>query len=556
MGQIVTLVEEGNPLGFLPLFLIGLMLASGLTSALQQYVLQRVSESAVRETRHRLLHKIIRLPIAEYDTRPLGDLLSRVGNDTSMLRDSFFRCLHALFSGVLTIAGATVGMLIVDPVLFLVAAVTVLASLSLVVALGRLIRSASSEVQHTTGQLTDTADQALRGIRVLRAGNATAQIESKLFLIADAAWSAGIHLARVSTYIAPVSIIATQVAFIATLGLGGLRVANQSLTLAGFTTFLLFLFMLVSPLSQIFEAISSLNRALGSYGRIRAITELRSEPDLASSYEAANDRQKNCPQSAAPEGPENAIEFHKVSFQYVQRATDAESPQGFSGNQIDSISFIVPTGSRVAFVGPSGAGKSTILQLIVRLYEPTAGEITYFGTDHTSVSRVHVRQYISYVEQDVHLFSGTLRENLTIFTPEASDEACLKALEAVNLKPLVDRSGSGLDLEIGDDGVSLSGGERQRLAVARALLADRPIILLDESTANLDGRNEQFLRDSIDLLGAEKTLVVVAHRLSTVTNSDIIFVVDSGRIVARGTHQHLLRNNDLYRELASYQLLA
>ena len=212
-------------------------------------------------------------------------------------------------------------------------------------------------------------------------------------------------------------------------------------------------------------------------------------------------------------------------------------------------------GSRVALVGPSGAGKSTILSLIERFYDPTGGVVRLGGVDVRALDREALRAQIGYVEQDAPVLAGSLRQNLTLGAPDASDEECIAVLRTVNLGEVLDRDPAGLDAAVGEDGVMLSGGERQRLAIARALLAAPPILLLDEATASLDGVNEQLLREAIDKVAEHRTLLVIAHRLSTVVDSDQIVVLDKGRVVGVGTHSELVVSTPLYKKLAKHQLL-
>ena len=245
------------------------------------------------------------------------------------------------------------------------------------------------------------------------------------------------------------------------------------------------------------------------------------------------------------------------------RATPAISVTGLTASDTASVdegvlhgvSFAAPRGKRTALVGPSGAGKSTILALIERFYDPNSGVISMGGLDIRTVDRGALRAQIGYVEQDAPVLAGTIRDNLTLAAADATDEQCVDVLHAVNLTDVLERSPLGLNAPVGEDGVMLSGGERQRLAIGRALLAAPPLLLLDESTSSLDGRNEQLMRDAIDAVAENRTLIVIAHRLSTVVDSDQIVVVDKGRVVGVGTHSELVESTPLYRDLAKHQLL-
>jgi ATP-binding cassette subfamily B protein len=313
------------------------------------------------------------------------------------------------------------------------------------------------------------------------------------------------------------------------------------------------------PLGQAFGAINSVNQALGALGRIQEIIDLPSE-----SEGDANLRPVSAIESDA------AISFHDVEFSYPETAHKTETEKAIVAavgeealatvaardlTVLRGVSFTVERGTRTALVGPSGAGKSTILALIERFYDPTAGIVRVGGVDIRALDREELRGQIGYVEQDAPVLAGSIRQNLLLGAPNATEAQCVAVIAAVNLTEVLDRNELGLDAPVGEDGVMLSGGERQRLAIARTLLAAPPILLLDESTSSLDGLNEQMLREAIDAVAENRTLIVIAHRLSTVVDSDQIIVLDHGRVVGVGTHSELVRSTPLYKELAKHQLL-
>jgi ATP-binding cassette subfamily B protein len=275
--------------------------------------------------------------------------------------------------------------------------------------------------------------------------------------------------------------------------------------------------------------------ALGALARIQEIMVLDEE-----------ETQSQTDQRAASSTA--AIEFRCVSFNYPAEAGEIKPI-------LSSISFEIERGSRVALVGPSGAGKSTIFSLIERFYEPTSGQILLDGQDVTEFSRKTLREQLGYVEQDAPVLAGSIRDNLLLGKEDATEEELRDVLSQVNLNDVLNRDVAGLDAEVGENGIMLSGGERQRLAIARALLAKPPILLLDESTSALDGPNEQRMREAIDAVAQNRTLVVIAHRLSTVVDSDKIIVLEKGQVVGVGSHSELVRSTPLYAELAKHQLL-
>jgi ATP-binding cassette subfamily B protein/ATP-binding cassette subfamily C protein len=325
---------------------------------------------------------------------------------------------------------------------------------------------------------------------------------------------------------------AIQGAFLLVLGVGGARVAAGSISVGDLVAFILFLFFLVMPLGQALHAYTQLQTGLGALQRIEEVLDLPAE--------TANDIPSGTP---APGGP-YAIVLENVTF-------------GYPGGKpvLQDVSFAVPLGTRTALVGPSGAGKSTVLALIERFYEVTGGVLRVDGADVRDLPRDALRRRLGYVEQEAPVLAGTLRDNLLLTAPDADDERLLAALAEVNLAALAERTADGLDVQVGEGGVLLSGGERQRLAIARTLLSGAPILLLDEPTSNLDARNEAALRQAISTAAQQRSLIVVAHRLSTVVDSDQIVVLDQGRVVAVGPHEVLLETSPLYRELATHQLL-
>jgi ATP-binding cassette subfamily B protein len=349
----------------------------------------------------------------------------------------------------------------------------------------------------------------------------------------------GVKIAKINALISPIAGVASNAAFIVVLGVGGYRVAAGETSVANLVTFILLMFLMIRPLGQAFGAYSSVMSALGALARIEEILQLPLEETA-----------KESAQISKPKKTQNAIEFKKVSFAYPAAEAHRDGKL-----VLDSVSFKIKKGERVALVGPSGAGKSTVLSLIERFYEPNSGEILLEGVPVTELSRDALRSQIGYVEQDAPVLAGSIRDNLLIGSPNATDAQLKAVLAEVNLTAVLKRDKRSLDAEVGEAGIMLSGGERQRLAIARALLAAPPILLLDESTSALDGLNEQRMREAIDAVSQGRTMIVIAHRLSTVVDSDLIIVLDQGKVVGSGTHSQLVKSTPLYKQLAKHQLL-
>ncbi|MGU3358515.1 ABC transporter ATP-binding protein [Microbacterium sp. M4A5_1d] len=593
VGQVIERVQVGDTLGILVWALVILVVVSSAIGAFQHYLLQRTGTAVVFSSRRRLIARLLRLPISEFDARRTGDLVSRVGTDTTLLYAVLTQGLADSVGNALIFVGAIVAMLFIDPLLLLLIVIVIGASVAVVVGLSTRIRRATREQQERVGELASGVERAIGSIRTIRAAGATEREEAAVTGAARQAYDAGVRVAKASALVVPVAGVALQLSLLVVLGVGGYRVASGAISIASLVTFVMFLFFLVQPLASFLGAITSVNQALGALGRIQEVLDLPTEesadPDAAATVAVSGDS-------------DVAIEFRDVHFRYpeavvaARRSASDEALRTLADARVDTsavaavtadetgspangadaaassaatagatavpegevlrgVSFRVPRGARVALVGPSGAGKSTTLALIERFYDVTGGAVLVGGDDIRSLPRAELRAQLGYVEQDAPTLAGTIADNLRLASPGATDAECERVLRAVNLGDVLERSELGLQAPVGEAGVMLSGGERQRLAIARALLAAPPILLLDESTSSLDGLNEQRMREAIDAVATGRTLVVIAHRLSTVVDSDVIVVLDHGRVVGQGTHSELVPTVPLYRDLAKHQLL-
>jgi ATP-binding cassette subfamily B protein/ATP-binding cassette subfamily C protein len=532
--RILDAMKSHTPIATTVVLLITVLAVVAVVNAVRDYLLQRTAEGVVLSSRRRLAAHLLRLPIAEYDQRRTGDLLSRVGADTTLLRAVVTSGLLDTVTGGVMVVGAATAMVIIDPILFLTTCGGLALGLSIALIFSRRVRPASEQAQARIGEMTAAVERALSAARTIRASNAEDREIATVGRSAEAAYSAGLRIARLQALVGPASVAAIQAAFLLLLGVGGARVAAGTITVGDLVAFVLFLFFLVMPLGQALHAYTQLQTGLGALQRMEEVLAIPIEAD-----DVIQDLG-----SPPPVGP-IAVELDRVTFAYQQ----ASEPV------LRDVSFAVPYGTRTALVGPSGAGKSTILQLVERFYDVTSGGVRIGGADVRDQRRADLRRQLGYVEQEAPVLAGTLRDNLRLTVPEATEEQMMAVLDAVNLTDIVGRTPLGLDAEVGEGGVLLSGGERQRLAIARTLLAAPPILLLDEPTSNLDARNEVALRQAIDTVAERRTLLIVAHRLSTVVDADQIVVLDGGRVVAVGRHEELTETSELYRELATNQLL-
>jgi len=533
--RLLAAVTAGSSITGAVVLLVVVMLAAVVLSGVQRFLLQRAAEGVVLSTRRRLVDRLLRLPVAELESRRVGDLISRVGSDTTLLKTVVTSGLVDLLSGLVVVAGAVVLMALIDPLLLAVTLVSIGLGAAVLVVFSRRIRPLSQQAQAAVGSMTASVERALGAVRTIRAAQAEDREVRAMSASAQAAYDAGLKVARVSAVVAPLSGLAVQGAFLAVLGIGGARVASGAISVADLVAFVLYLFLFVQPVAQSVQAYTAIQAGLGSLARIDEVTDLPIETD---------DRLRLSATTPARSAVAPVLSFEGVDFDYANGVA-----------VLRGVDLQVHRGQRVALVGPSGAGKSTLLALAERFYDPTAGTIRLDGVDVRELERSVVRSRLGYVEQDAPVLAGSLRDNLVLGAPDADEAALLRVLASVNLTDLVERAPSGLDSQVGDEGVLLSGGERQRLAIARVLLTAPSLLLLDEPTASLDARNEAALSAAVDAVAADRSVLVVAHRLSTVVSADQIVVLDQGRVVAVGSHDELVAAGGLYRELATTQLL-
>jgi ABC-type multidrug transport system fused ATPase/permease subunit len=534
VSGVIDAISTSEPLLFTVVALIAVLLTASLVSGARDFLLQRTGEAVVRRLRDSLVDRLMRLPIAEYDRRRTGDLLSRVSSDTTLLRTLVTSGAFDLVAGGLMVAGAVVAMVIVDSLLFAATCTGLLGGLVSSFFAARRMRPLSEQAQARVGEVTAAVERALSAVRTIRAARSEARESSVISGHNERAYEAGVRLAG-RAMVSPLVSLGTQGAFLLVLTVGGVRVSSGAISVGDLISFVLYLSMLINPLIQAIGAYTQIMSGLGAWNRIREILRIRPEgADAAVRGKAVEVKDSD-----------SAVElaFEDVHFDYGE------------GPVLRGVSFTVKSGTRTALVGPSGAGKSTVLALMVRFYDPVSGVIRVGATDAADLTHAQVRSRLAYVEQEAPVLSGTIRNNLLLAAPGTSEERLLEVLEDVNLTEILDRSPLGLDAEVGDGGVRLSGGQRQRLAIARALLTDAPVLLLDEPTSQLDSVNEEALREAIAAAAQSRTLVIVAHRLSTVIDADQILVMEEGRVIGRGTHDELVASNGAYRNLVSGQLL-
>ncbi|MFE4467949.1 ABC transporter ATP-binding protein [Leifsonia sp. NPDC056824] len=533
--QVVTSIPSGGPVAALVAALLLITVGEAIFSGLQTLFLQGSAERFVKTVRRGLVRKLLILSIREYDVRQRADLIARVTSDSTMLRSVVTSGLLELFSAGIMFIAASAFMLSIDTTLYGAVALSVTLGTVASVLISKRLRIANRDVQSGIGGLASEIDRAIGGVRTVRASGATAQELASLNDRIESVYQRGLRTVRLNALIRPALSLFIQGCFLIVVTVGGLRVASGQLEIGELVTFILYLFLFLQPVAQVLGTVAELQLAMAALDRVAEIERLpeedeSSDGDVAVIHDGRGSR---------------FLEFDRVGFGYT-----AES------RVLERVSFSVERGTQNAIVGLSGAGKSTLMGLIERFYEVDDGRIALDGVDVRALPRDQLRARIGYIEQDAPALAGSVADNLRIGKPDATRAQMLAALASVRLDEFISNAPDGLDTLVGEQGVMLSGGQRQRLAWARVLLADPEVLLLDEPTSSLDSVTEEALQELLRSGKGQRTVLIIAHRLATVADSDQIVLLHDGRTENKGTHTELLKSSHVYRNLAERQLIA
>ncbi|WP_328387477.1 ABC transporter ATP-binding protein [Nocardia sp. NBC_00416] len=538
-GRVIRDASSGDAIAWSLAALVGAYLLHAVTDTCGLYVLERSGESVLLALRTRLSGHLLRVSVPTLDSLRVGDLISRVTMDPTVIRNVVGSTLVQIFTGTVTLIGTVAVMIYLDRLLFSIVFVTVGVAASAMLLVMTRIERASTQLQESVGALSADIERALTGVRTVKVNNAEDRERERLTESAGEAFSAGVRVAGLRALGTPAMHLAVTGSFVVSLLVGGVRVANHQMELSSLVSMMLLAMNLLMPVGDLFNGSVGLQQALGALSRIRSTLELPCEDvdDVEQGGPGPDSRSTSAATGEFAGADDFALEFRNVRFSYDQRAI------------LRGVTFSVPSCGHVALVGQSGAGKSTVFSLASRFYNPDNGDILLGGRSYTDRPRRAWRSDISLLEQNAPLLFGSLRDNLTYRDPGLAEDDVRRAVGLAGLADLVARLPRGLDTEVGEHGALLSGGERQRVALARALIRRPVLMMLDEPTAMLDAETEQALHVTIRGVRNECALLVIAHRLSTIREADTVVFLEDGRIVDSGPHEELLSRNGDYQQL-------
>lgn len=522
-GKIVTL-------GYICLLMITFVILKNLFLYLSYYILNPLKNKIVNELREELYDKVLRLPIGFFTEKRKGDLMSRMTTDIGEVEGSLVGTLEGWIRDPLTIIITLLFLLVISPQLtiFLLIIIPILG-----LVIGRITKSLkkhSQEVAEKYGETLSTLDETLGGLRVIKAFTIEKLLRLRFAKNNKDLLHAKNRIAYRRDLASPLSEVMGVMLFSVILYYGGTLVLSKSIALAApaFIGYLATFYNIINPAKSLSTSFSNMRKGSAA---IRRIEEVLTTPITVDDN---------------PDGAKLNVFSEKVEFRHVGFAYD-------DAVILDDINLVIQKGKTVALVGSSGAGKSTLADLVPRFHDVTSGEVLIDGINIKDYSLESVRQQMSIVTQEPILFNDTIANNIALGMPDATREQIMQAARIANAHEFITKKEGGYDSNIGDRGSKLSGGERQRLTIARAVLKNPPILILDEATSSLDTESERLVQDAINNMMQNRTSIVIAHRLSTIRHADEIIVLQKGKIVERGSHEQLLALGGFYKKLVDMQ---
>lgn len=516
-------------IGQIILILIGLYILSAFFSYIQQYIMASVAQKTVYDMRNDVFEKLNRLPLKFFDSRTHGEILSRVTNDIDNIATTLQQSLTQLISSVISIVGIIIMMLTISPLMTLIALITLPLSFIVTAAIAKRSQKYFAAQQKELGKLNGHVEEMFTGHKIVKAFGREKESIERFNGINEELYTAGWKAQFISGIIMPLMMFINNIGFVLVSVVGGILVIKKKIEIGDVQAFIQYSKQFTQPIVQTANIANVIQSTIASAERV---FELLNEPE------------------EIPEGDDaKVIEFPKgeVKFQNVKFGYQEDTPL------IDDMNIDVLQGQTIAIVGPTGAGKTTLVNLLMRFYELGGGRITVDGVDIRDLKRGDLRSMFGMVLQDTWLFNGTIRDNIAYGREGAIDEEVIKAAKAAHADHFIRTLPDGYDTILNEEASNISLGQKQLLTIARAILADPAILILDEATSSVDTRTEVYIQKAMVVLMEGRTSFVIAHRLSTIRDADLILVMNNGSIIEKGTHQELLAKGDFYADLYNSQ---
>ncbi len=542
MGTAITELFEGayakfqgvpgaeidfTKIGQILLWLAGLYIISSLFNYLQQYLMSGIAQKTVYDLREDVNHKLERLPLKYYDGRPNGETLSRVTNDIDTIGSTLQQSVTSFITSIVTIVGILIMMLTISPLLTLISLVSLPVSIFAIRPILKRSQKYFADQQRTLGQLNGHVEEMYTGHSVVKAFGHERKAVEQFDAVNEELYEAGRKAQFISGIIMPMMMFIGNISYVLISIVGGILVTQRAISIGDIQAFITYTRQFTQPITQTANIANIVQSTVAAAERVFELLDEEEEIKEVTTHRLAQ--------------AEGAVAFEHVDFGY--------------GNDllIEDMNIDVAPGQTVAIVGPTGAGKTTMINLLMRFYELNGGTIRIDGIDTREMSREDLRTTFGMVLQDTWLFNGTIRDNLAYGKSGATEEEIIAAAKTAHADHFIRTLPDGYDTVLNEEASNISQGQKQLLTIARAVLADPPIMILDEATSSVDTRTEVFIQQAMRRLMEGRTSFVIAHRLSTIKDADLILVMNQGRIIEQGTHEELLEADGFYADLYNSQ---
>ncbi|WP_131503346.1 ABC transporter ATP-binding protein [Exiguobacterium sp. Helios] len=542
MGTAITELFEGayakfqgvpgaeidfTKIGQILLLLAGLYVISSLFSYLQQYLMSGIAQKTVYDLREDVNQKLERLPLKYYDGRPNGETLSRVTNDIDTIGSTLQQSVTSFITSIVTIVGILIMMLTISPLLTLISLVSLPISIFAIRPILKRSQKYFADQQRTLGQLNGHVEEMYTGHPVVKAFGHERRAVEQFDTVNEELYEAGRKAQFISGIIMPMMMFIGNISYVLISVVGGILVTQRSISIGDIQAFITYTRQFTQPITQTANIANIVQSTVAAAERVFELLDEEEEVKEVTTHHLTK--------------ADGAVAFEHVDFGYGEQLL------------IEDMNIDVKPGQTVAIVGPTGAGKTTLINLLMRFYELNRGVIRIDGIDTRKMSREDLRTTFGMVLQDTWLFNGTIRDNLAYGKTGATEDDIVEAAKTAHADHFIRTLPDGYDTVLNEEASNISQGQKQLLTIARAVLADPPIMILDEATSSVDTRTEIFIQQAMKRLMEGRTSFVIAHRLSTIKDADLILVMDQGRVIEQGTHEALLEANGFYADLYNSQ---